>query len=132
MNNNEHTMTPLEAVTHLFTCLKLADGKIVFAERESWADAISDLFPNHSPDRAMEFLQDATRALLAMDSLDRKNYAIHLCSYVKKYFSEDELQRKVGPKIADIVEADNMVFSSEKDMIRDIEQELGIHIKLAD
>ncbi len=125
-------MTPLEAVTHLLTCLQLADGKMDFEERESWANAITELFPDHSQDRAMEFLQDASRALLAMDSFSRRNYAIRLCSNIKKYFTEEELQNKFGPKVAALVEADGMVFSSEKEMVADIEKELDIEIILKD
>ncbi len=125
-------MTPLEAVTHLFTCLSLADGKMDFVERESWANAVTELFPDHAEDRAMQFLQDASRALLAMDSLSRRNYAIRLCSNIKKHFTEEDLQNKFGPKVAALVEADGMVFSSEKEMVADIEKELGIEITLAD
>lgn len=128
--NQQNEMTPLEAVTHLFTCLILADGRMDFEERESWAEAISDLFPDHSPDRALEFLQDATRALLAMDSFSRRNYAIRISSKIKDHFSQEDLQNKFGPKVAALVKADGMVFSSEKEMVADIEKELGIQIKL--
>lgn len=128
----QNEMTPIEAVTHLFTCLILADGRMDFEERESWAEAISDLFPDQSPDRALEFLQDATRALLAMDSFSRRNYAIRISSKIKNYFSMEDLQNKFGPKVAELVEADGMVFSSEKEMVADIEKELGIEITLTE
>ncbi len=39
--DNVQEMTPLEAVTHLFTCLQLADGRMDFEEREAWADALT-------------------------------------------------------------------------------------------
>lgn len=130
--NEQVEMSPLEAVTHLFTCLNLADGRIEFEERESWANAISDLFPEHSPDRAMKFLQDATRALLAMDTLARRNYAIRLCSVIKKHFDDDALQNQLGPKVALVVKADGMVFSNEMEMVSDIEKELEIKIRLED
>lgn len=123
-------MTPLEAVTHLFTCLQLADGRMDFEEREAWADAITELFPDHSEVRAVDFMQDASRTILMMDSFGRRNYAIGLCSIIKTHFSEDDLQNKFGPRIAALVEADGMVFSSEKEMVEDIEKELGISIIL--
>ena len=46
--DNQQEMTPLEAVTHLFTCLILSDGRMDFEEREAWADALTELFPDHS------------------------------------------------------------------------------------
>lgn len=130
--NHEQEMTPLEAVTHLLTCLQLADGRMDFEEREAWADAISELFPDHTEGRAVEFMQDASRSILLMDSFGRRNYAIGLCSMIKRHFSEDDLQNKFGPKVASLVEADGMVFSSEKEMVEDIENELGIKITLVD
>jgi len=132
LNKTPNEMTPLEAVTHLLTCLQLADGKMDFEERESWANAITELFPEHAKDRAMQFLQDASRALLAMDSFSRRNYAIRLCSKIKEIYPEDDLQNIFGPKVAQLVEADGMVFSSEKEMVADIEKELGIEIRLVE
>ncbi len=130
--DNAYEMTPLEAVTHLFTCLQLADGRMDFEEREAWADAVTELFPEHSEGRAVDFMQDASRTILLMDSFGRRNYAINLCAEIKGHFSEDELQNKFGPKVASLVEADGMVFSSEKEMVEDIEKELGISITLKD
>jgi len=54
-------MTPLELVTHLITCLKLADGRMDYEEREAWANALSDLFPEHDPERAVSILQSASQ-----------------------------------------------------------------------
>ena len=118
--DNVQEMTPLEAVTHLFTCLQLADGRMDFEEREAWADALTELFP------------DASRTILMMDSFGRRNYAINLCSMIKAHFSDDDLQNKFGPRVASLVEADGMVFSSEREMVEDIEKELGITITLED
>ncbi len=90
--DNQQEMTPLEAVTHLFVCLILADGRMDFEEREAWADAITELFPNHTEGRAVDFMQDASRTILMMDSFGRRNYAVGLCSMIKAYFSHDDLQ----------------------------------------
>jgi hypothetical protein len=130
--DNQPEMTPLEAVTHLFVCLILADGRMDFEEREAWADAITELFPNHTEGRAVDFMQDASRTILMMDSFGRRNYAVGLCSMIKAHFSHGDLQNKFGPKVASLVEADGMVFSSEKEMVEDIEKELGIKITLED
>ena len=130
--DNQQEMTPLEAVTHLFTCLILSDGRMDFEEREAWADAITELFPDHSAGRAVDFMQDASRTILMMDSFSRRNYAINLCSMIKAHFSDDDLQNKFGPRVASLVEADGMVFSSEREMVEDIEKELGITITLED
>ena len=51
---------------------------------------------------------------------------------IKAHFSDDDLQNQFGPRVALLVEADGMVFSSEKEMVEDIEKELGIQITLAD
>ncbi len=130
--DNQQEMTQLEAVTHLFVCLILADGRMDFEEREAWDDAITELFPNHTEGRAVDFMQDASRTILMMDSFGRRNYAVGLCSMIKAHFSHDDLQNKFGPKVASLVEADGMVFSSEKVMVEDIEKELGIKITLED
>ena len=130
--DNVQEMTPLEVVTHLFTCLQLADGRMDFEEREAWADALTELFPDHSAGRAVDFMQDASRTILMMDSFGRRNYAINLCSMIKAHFSDDDLQNKFGPRVASLVEADGMVFSSEREMVEDIEKELGITITLED
>jgi hypothetical protein len=130
--DNQQEMTPLEAVTHLFTCLILSDGRMDFEEREAWADALTELFPDHSEGHAVDCLHDASRTILMMDSFGRRNYAIRLCSNIKDHFSEENLQNKFGPKVASLVEADGMVFSSEKEMVEDIEKELGISIRLQD
>ena len=130
--DNQQEMTPLEAVTHLFTCLILSDGRMDFEEREAWADALTELFPDHSEGRAVDCLHDASRTILMMDSFGRRNYAINLCSMIKAHFSDDDLQNKFGPRVASLVEADGMVFSSEREMVEDIEKELGITITLED
>ena len=130
--DNQQEMTPLEAVTHLFTCLQLADGRMDFEEREAWADALTELFPDHSEGRAVDFMHDASGTILLMDSFGRRNYAIRLCLNIKDHFSEEDLQNKFGPRVAALVEADGMVFSSERAMVEDIEKELGIQITLED
>ncbi|SVA66486.1 uncharacterized protein METZ01_LOCUS119340, partial [marine metagenome] len=45
-----NNLTPLELVTHLFSCLQIADNQIDWEEKEVWADTLSALFPDHTPD----------------------------------------------------------------------------------
>ena len=63
-----NNLTPLELVTHLFSCLQNADNQIDREEKEVWADTLSALFPDHTPDHAQEVLQIAYQTILPMDN----------------------------------------------------------------
>ena len=52
-------MSPLEAVTHLFASIQIADQQASYEEKESWINAITKLFPEHSEDRAEKFFAEA-------------------------------------------------------------------------
>ena len=84
-------LTPLELVTHLFSCLQIADNQIDWEEKEVWADTISALFPNHTPDRAQEILQRAYQTILPMDRFGRKNHLITVCKELKNHYTQEEL-----------------------------------------
>lgn len=120
------TLTPLELLTHLITCLELADGRMDFEEREAWADALSDLFPEHNPERAVEILQSASQKILEQNSMERMQYASAVCVALKSHYSEEDLAGKVYPKLVSIAEADGMVLSSESEMLRAIKSSFGI------
>ena len=53
--NDPNNMSPLEAVTHLFASIQIADQQASYEEKESWINAITKLFPEHSEDRAEKF-----------------------------------------------------------------------------
>lgn len=119
-------LTPLELVTHLITCLELADGRMDFEEREAWADVITELFPEHSPERAVEILQTASQSILEMNSAGRMHYAVQVCEQLKEHYSDDELKDTIFPAVQSIAEADGMVLSSESEMLSTIVESFGI------
>lgn len=125
-------LTPLELVTHLFSCLQIADNQIDWEEKEVWADTISALFPNHTPDRAQEILQRAYQTILPMDSFGRKNHLITVCKELKNHYTQEELQRNLAPKITELIDADGMVLSAEVDSASIIAEQLGITINISE
>ena len=68
-----NNLTPLELVTHLFSCMQIADNQIDWEEKEVWADSLTELFPDHTPERAQEILQKAYQTILPLDNYGRKN-----------------------------------------------------------
>ncbi len=125
-NQSLDTMTPLELLTHLITCLELADGRMDFEEREAWADTLSDLFPDHNPERAVDILQSASQKILEQNSMERMQYASEICTALKSHYSDDDLSSKVYPKLESIAEADGMVLSSESEMLNAIKSSFGM------
>lgn len=119
-------LTPLELITHLITCLELADGRMDFEEREAWADALTDLFPEHTPDRAVEILQTASQSILALNTDERMHYTGKICDQLKNHYSIEELKEQVMPALKSIAEADGMVLSSESEMLNAIRNSFGI------
>ena len=66
--NDPNNMSPLEAVTHLFASIQIADQQASYEEKESWINAITKLFPEHQrieqrnfSQRLMMFLQLKTQ-----------------------------------------------------------------------
>ena len=49
--NDPTNMSPLEALTHLFAAIQIADNIASYEEKESWINAITQLFPEHSEER---------------------------------------------------------------------------------
>ena len=72
--NNPSNMSPIEAVTHLCASIHLADGQADYAERESWVNAISELFPEFSEERADRFLNEAYQVLGQKADDEKMNY----------------------------------------------------------
>lgn len=122
----QENLTPLELITHLITCLELADGRMDFEEREAWANALSDLFPDHNPERAVDILQSASQKILDMNSMERMQYVSAVCIALKPHYSDEDLASLVYPKIVEIAEADGMVLSSESDMLNVIRSSFGM------
>ncbi len=72
--NEPGDMSPLEAVTHLFAAIQIADQQASFEEKESWINAITTLFPEHSSERAENFFSQAHETLSSHNPSDRNMY----------------------------------------------------------
>ncbi|MEC9377267.1 MAG: hypothetical protein VYC00_04110 [Candidatus Neomarinimicrobiota bacterium] len=127
--NTPVNMSPIEAVTHLCASIQLADGQADFEERESWIDAISELFPEFSEERADRFLNEAYQVLDQKAVPDRMLYVMDVLARIKALLSEDHIQ-VLGPKIAELIEADGIVMTSEMEIAKLVEDQLGISISI--
>ena len=125
-------LTPLELVTHLLSCMQIADNQIDWEEKEVWADALTELFPDHTPDRAQEILKTAYQINLPLDNYGRKNHLIAVCKELKNHYNQQTLQNELAPIITELIDADGMVLSAEVDLAVVIENELGIQIEITD
>ena len=127
--NDPANMSPIEAVTHLCAAIQLADGQADFEERESWISAISNLFPEFSEDRADRFLNEANQALGQKSGPEKMNYIIDVLNRIKTLLSIEQIQI-LGPKIAELIEADGIVMTAEMEIAKLVESQLGISISV--
>lgn len=124
--------SPLQLITHLFSCLQLADNQIDWEEKEVWEESLSKLFPDHTPERAQEIYQSACQLIIPMNDNQRKNHLITICDQLKKHFNQDHLQSNLASRLTKLIDADGMVLSSEVDIISLIEDKLDIKINVPD
>ena len=122
-------MSPLEAVTHLCTSIQLADGHADHEEREIWLVAIEELFPEFSEERADKFSVEAQTSLNSKSAEDRIQHIKNVLKRIQTLLSSEQIS-KLSNKIADLIEADGIIMTSEMEIARLIEQELGIKIDL--
>ena len=122
-------MSPLEAVTHLCTSIQLADGHADHEEREIWLVAIEELFPEFSEERADKFSVEAQTSLNSKSGEDRIQHIKNVLKRIQTLLSSEQIS-KLSNKIADLIEADGIIMTSEMEIARQIEQELGIKIDL--
>ena len=127
--NNPEDMSPLESVTHLFAAIQIADQQASYEEKESWVNAISKLFPEHSSDRAENFFNEAHSVLKNQNSSDRQQYLRSVLNRVRTLLSKEQLE-SLGPMIAHIVEADGIVMTSEMEIVYLAEEILSIKINV--
>ena len=127
--NDPANMSPVEAVTHLCASIQLADGQADFEERESWVGAITELFPEFSEERADRFLNEANQALGQKTGLEKMNYIIDVLNRIKTLLSTEQIQI-LGPKIAELIEADGIVMTAEMEIAKLVESQLGISISV--
>ena len=127
--NDPANMSPIEAVTHLCASIQLADGQADFEERESWVGAITELFPEFSEERADRFLNEANQALGQKTGPEKMNYIIDVLNRIKILLSTEQIQI-LGPKIAELIEADGIVMTAEMEIAKLVESQLGISISV--
>ena len=127
--NDPANMSPIEAVTHLCAAIQLADGQADFEERETWINAITELFPDFSEDRADRFLNEANQALGQKTGPEKMNYIIDVLNRIKTLLSTEQIQI-LGPKIAELIEADGIVMTAEMEIAKLVEAQLGISISV--
>ena len=127
--NIPSNMSPIEAVTHLCASIHLADGQADYEERESWVNAISELFPEFSEDRADRFLNEAYQVLGQTADNEKMNYINSVLNRIKILLSAEQIQ-VLGPKITDLIEADGIVMTAEMEIAKLVETQLGISISV--
>ena len=127
--NDPANMSPIEAVTHLCASIQLSDGQADFEERESWVGAITELFPEFSEERADRFLNEANQALGQKTGPEKMNYIIDVLNRIKTLLSIEQIQI-LGPKIAELIEADGIVMTAEMEIAKLVESQLGISISV--
>ena len=127
--NNPEDMSPLEAVTHLFAAIQIADQESSYEEKEAWIDAIDQLFPDHNLERSENFFSEAHLTLSNQNQINRKKYIVSVLNRIKSLLNSDQL-KKIGPLIAGIVEADGIVMTSEMEIVHLSEEILGLKINV--
>lgn len=129
--NKPTDMSPLEAVTHLFTAIQIADQQASYEEKESWLDAITKLFPEHSSERSDKYFDQAHSTLASQNQEERLAYIQSTLERIKELLTKHQISL-IGPMIAHIVEADGIVMTSEMDIVLLSEKVLDIKIKIID
>jgi len=129
--NIPSNMSPIEAVTHLCASIHLADGQADYEERESWVNAISELFPEFSEERADRFLNEAYQVLGQKADDEKMNYITSVLNRIKTLLSPEQI-KGLGPKIAELIEADGIVMTAEMEIAKLVETQLGISISVND
>ena len=127
--NEPKDMSPLEAVTHLCTSILLADGHADHEERVVWLVAIEELFPEFSEERADRYSVEAQTSLNSKSGDNRIQHIKDVLKRIQTLLSSEQIS-KLSNKIADLIEADGIIMTSEMEIARLIEQELGIKIDL--
>tara|TARA_B000000437_G_C11544031_1_gene264409 strand:+ start:222 stop:659 length:438 start_codon:yes stop_codon:yes gene_type:complete len=129
VRNNPSDMSPLEAVTHLCAVIQLADGQLDHEEREEWIVAVTELFPEFSEDRADNFLVEAQTTINQLNSSEKNQHLKEVLDRIKTLLEDDQITT-LSSKIANLIEADGIIMTSEIEIASMIEKELGVTITL--
>ena len=98
-------------------------------EREEWIVAVTELFPEFSEDRADNFLIEAQTTINQLNSSEKKQHLKEVLRRIKTLLTIDQITH-LSSKIANLIEADGIIMTSEIEMASMIENELGITISL--
>ena len=129
--NPPENMTPIEAVTHLCASIQLADGEADYQEREAWVNAISELFPEFSEERADRFLNKAQRVLTKKTGANSMNYILDVINRIKVLLSDEQIN-VLSSKLSKLIEADGIVMTAEMEIVKLVESQLDISITVDD
>ena len=129
VGNSPSDMSPLEAVTHLCAGIQLADGRLDHEEREEWIAAVTELFPEFSEDRADNFLVEAQTTINQLNSSEKNQHIKEVLDRIKTLLTDDQINN-LSSKVANLIEADGIIMTSEIDIASMIEKVLGITISL--
>ena len=129
VGNSPSDMSPLEAVTHLCAAIQLADGQLDHEEREEWIAAVTELFPEFSEDRADNFLVEAQTTINQLNSSEKNQHLKEVLDRIKTLLTNDQI-KNLSSKVANLIEADGIIMTSEIEIASMIEKELGITISL--
>ncbi len=129
VQNNPSDMSPLEAVTHLCAAIQLADGQLDYEERKEWILALTELFPEFSEDRADNFLIEAQTTINQLNSSEKNQHLNEVLDRINNLLEDDQITT-LSSKIANLIEADGIVMTSEIEIASMIEKELGVTISL--
>ena len=129
IGNNPSEMSPLEAVTHLCAAIQLADGQLDYQEREEWLFAVTELFPEFSEERADNFLMEAQTTINKLNSSENSHHIKEVLDRIKSLLTDNQITT-LSSKVANLIEADGIIMTSEIEIASMIEKELGITISL--
>ena len=129
IGNKPLEMSPLEAVTHLCAAIQLADGQLDHEEREEWIVAVTELFPEFSEDRADNFLVEAQTTINQLNSSEKNQHIKEVLDRIKTLLTDDQINN-LSSKVANLIEADGIIMTSEIEIASMIEKELGVTITL--
>jgi|TARA_B100001741_G_C16512574_1_gene580516 tellurite resistance protein len=129
IGNKPSEMSPLEAVTHLCAAIQLADGQLDHQERQEWLVAVTELFPEFSEDRADNFLMEAQTTINQLNNSERGHHLKEVLDRINSLLTDDQIST-LSSKIANLIEADGIIMTSEIEIASMIEKELGITISL--
>tara|TARA_Y100000748_G_C15421946_1_gene459692 strand:- start:50 stop:484 length:435 start_codon:yes stop_codon:yes gene_type:complete len=124
-------MSPLEAVTHLCASIQIVDGQSDNEERLVWINTISNLFPEFVDERAEKFMKQALIVLGRKNQDQKLEYTKDILNRIKVLLDREKIEL-LCLKIAELIEADGMVMTSEIAIADIIKNELGINIIISD